>query len=209
MENRRFRIIRGNESLIVEDPPAARFLFADTRAAWIWLPLRLYLGYAWLTAGWAKFQNPAWIETGTALRGYWTNAIQVEPRPVIAVNWYRDFIQFMLDTGAYTWFAKLIVFGELLVGIALILGAFTGLAAFFGGFLNWNFIMAGTASTNALLFAIATGLVLSWKVAGWIGVDRWLLPALGTPWHPGRLFSSRSPARQASPQTSPTGRTAA
>jgi uncharacterized membrane protein YphA (DoxX/SURF4 family) len=56
----------------------------------------------------------------------------------------------MLSTGAYTWFAKVIVFGELAIGIALILGAFTGIAAFGGGFLNWNFIMAGTASTNAL-----------------------------------------------------------
>jgi thiosulfate dehydrogenase [quinone] large subunit len=90
----------------------------------------------------------------------------------------------MLSTGAYTWFAKVIVFGELAIGIALILGAFTGIAAFGGGFLNWNFIMAGTASTNALLFAIATWLVLAWKTAGWIGLDRWLLPALGTPWRP-------------------------
>ena len=35
-----------------------------------------------------------------------------------------------------------------LIGIALILGAFTGVAAFAGGFMNWNFIMAGTGSTN-------------------------------------------------------------
>jgi hypothetical protein len=58
---------------------------------------------------------------------------------------------------AYTWFAKIIAVGELVIGIALILGAFTGLAAFSAGFLNWNFVMAGTASTNALLFAISTG----------------------------------------------------
>ena len=70
----------------------------------------------------------------------------------------------------------------------LILGAFTGVAAFFGGFLNWNFLMAGSASTNGLLFAIATLLVLAWKTAGWIGVDRWLLKALGTPWRPGYVF---------------------
>ena len=33
---------------------------------------------------------------------------------------------------------------------ALILGAFTGIAAFFGAFMNWNYIMDGSASTNAL-----------------------------------------------------------
>ena len=107
---------------------------------------------------------------------------------MIAVDWYRAFIQWMLDIQAYTWFAKVVVAGEILIGLALILGAFTGLAAFTGGFLNWKFIMAGTASTNALLFAIATGLVLAWKTAGWWGLDRWLLPAFGTPWRPGRLL---------------------
>jgi thiosulfate dehydrogenase [quinone] large subunit len=171
----------------VEDPPIARLLFADTRAAWLWLPLRLYLGWSWLSSGWGKLQNPAWIDTGDALRAFWENGVRLDPKPVIAVGWYRDFIQAMLDAQAYTWFAKIVVAGEILIGIALILGAFTGIAAFLGGFLNWNFIMAGTASTNALLFAIATGLVLGWKVSGWVGLDRWLLPMLGTPWRAGGL----------------------
>jgi thiosulfate dehydrogenase [quinone] large subunit len=175
----------------LDDPPIARLLFSDTRAAWLWLPLRLYLGWAWLGSGWGKLQNPAWVDTGDALRSFWENAVRLDPRPVIAVGWYRDFIQTMLDTQAYTWFAKIVVAGELLIGIALILGAFTGIAAFLGGFLNWNFIMAGTASTNALLFAIATGLVLAWKVSGWVGLDRWLLPLLGTPWRPGDLATPR------------------
>jgi thiosulfate dehydrogenase (quinone) large subunit len=173
---------------VITDPPLARLLFSDTRLAWLWLPLRLWLGWSWLTSGWGKFQNPAWMDNGSALRGFWERAVVVDPRPVIAYDWYRDFIQFMLNAEAYTWFAKVITLGEITIGIALILGAFVGVAAFFGGFLNWNFVMAGTASTNALLFAIATGLVLAWKTAGWIGLDRWLLQALGTPWRPGYLF---------------------
>jgi thiosulfate dehydrogenase [quinone] large subunit len=177
----------------VEDPPITRLLFSDTRLARLWLPLRLYLGYAWVSSGWGKLENPAGINIGEALREFWTNAVQVEPRPVIAVGWHREVIQFMLEQCWYTWFAKLIAFGELAVGVALILGAFTGLAAFTGGFLNWTFITAGTASTNALLFAIATGLVLAWKTAGWIGLDRWLPPALGTPWRPERLFEEPAP----------------
>jgi thiosulfate dehydrogenase [quinone] large subunit len=182
---------RTNQAAQIEDPPIARLLFGDTRLAWLWLPLRLWLGWTWLQSGWGKFQNPAWIDTGSALQGFWTRAVAMEPRPVISFDWYRDFLEFMLATGAYTWFAKVIVFGELAIGIALILGAFTGIAAFGGGFLNWNFVMAGTASTNALLFAIATWLVLAWKTAGWIGLDRWLLPALGTPWRPGFLARRR------------------
>ena len=178
--------------MTLEDPPLARTLFGDTRLAWLWLPLRLYLGYAWLTSGLAKLENPRWLASGEALRDFWQNAVRIDPRPVIAVDWYRAFIQALLDAGAYTWFAKLIVAGEVVIGVALMLGAFTGIAAFAGGFLNWNFVMAGTASTNALLFAIVTWLVLAWKTAGWVGLDRWLLPALGTPWRPGRLFHQPS-----------------
>src|SRR5207247_6831847 len=127
-----------------------------------------------------------------ALKSFWERALVTEPKPVIAIDWYRDFLQFLLNAEAYTWFAKLIAYGEILIAVALILGAFTGIAAFFGGFLNWNFVMAGTASTNGLLFAIATWLVLAWKTAGWIGLDRWLLRALGTPWRPGYLFLRRT-----------------
>jgi len=177
---------------VVTDSPIARFLFGDVRLAWLWLPLRLWLGWDWLNHGWDKFQNPAWISTGAALQSYWERAIVTDPKPVIMYDWYRDLLQFLLNAQAYTWFAKVVTFGELAIGIALILGAFTGVAAFFGGFLNWNFLMAGTASTNGLLFAIATWLVLAWKTAGWIGLDRWLLRALGTPWRPGFLFLRRT-----------------
>ena len=38
------------------------------------------------------------------------------------------------------------------------------------------------------MFTLAIGLILAWKVAGYYGVDRYLLPALGAPWHPGALF---------------------
>jgi thiosulfate dehydrogenase [quinone] large subunit len=76
----------------------------------------------------------------------------------------------------------LVAYGELLVGIALVIGAFTGIAAFFGAVMNWNFMMAGTASTNPVLFVVALGLIMAWKVSGYIGADFFLLPRIGTPW---------------------------
>ncbi len=83
---------------------------------------------------------------------------------------------------------KLVAYGELLVGVALIVGAFVGVAAFFGAFMNWNFMMAGTASTNPMLLAVAIFLILGWKVAGYYGLDQCLLPVLDTPWRPGKAF---------------------
>ncbi|MBI5651115.1 MAG: DoxX family membrane protein [Chloroflexi bacterium] len=175
------------------DPPITRFVFSDTRLAWIWLIVRLYMSYTWITSGWGKFTNPAWMNTGDALKNYWGNALKTDPRPVITFDWYRVFIQFLVDAQAYTWFAKIVVAGELLIGIALLLGVFTGIAALFGGFMNWNFMMAGTTSVNPVFFTLSILLILAWKTAGYWGVDRFLLPALGAPWKPG--FIARPPER--------------
>lgn len=177
--------------VVYGDPPVARVLFDDTRFAWLWLLVRVYVGYSWLSSGWGKVGNPAWMDSGEALRGFWTNAVQIPPqgRPPITFDWYREFIASLLSGGHYAWFAKVIVFGELAIGTALLLGAFVGLAAFFGAFMNWNFLMAGTASVNPMLFTLSILLILAWKVAGYIGLDRWLLPLLGTPWRPGVLFA--------------------
>ncbi len=166
------------------DPPFTRFLFSDTRMAWVWLIFRLYMAYTWITSGWGKFTNPAWVDTGAALKGYWLGALKVDPKPVITFDWYRVFIQFLVDTQSWTWFSKLVVAGELLIGIALLLGAFTGIAAFFGGLMNWNFMMAGTTSVNPVFFTFSILLILAWKTAGYWGLDRYLLPLLGTPWKP-------------------------
>jgi thiosulfate dehydrogenase (quinone) large subunit len=190
---------------VITDPPIARFLFSDTRFSVVWLVVRVLLGWQWLSSGWGKLQNPAWVQTGDALKGYWTNQVRIPEtgKPPIAFDWYRGFLQGLLDSGAYTWFAKLVVFGEIAVGIALIVGMFVGVAAFFGGFMNWNFIMAGSASTNGLLFAAALLLVLAWKTAGWYGADRYLLPRLGTPW---RTRREADPLPTKSPQPAPATR---
>ena len=168
----------------IEDPPLARLLFNDTRFAWIWVIVRLLLGLSWLEAASHKLGNPAWMETGEALKGFWMGALAIPDggKSKIAFDWYRTFLQGMVDNGSYVWFAKLIAIGELLIGVGLIVGAFVGIAAFFGALMNWNFIMAGSASTNGLLLVGAIVLILAWKVAGYYGADYYLLRWLGTPW---------------------------
>jgi thiosulfate dehydrogenase (quinone) large subunit len=177
-----FELTRRRPAL--QDPPLVQRLMNDPRAGWVWLLPRLWLGWQWLEAAQHKISDPAWVQTGAALQGFWLNVVKIPEtgRPAIVFDWYRALLQMMLDAQAYTWFAKLVAYGELAIGLALMLGAFTGIAAFFGGFMNWNFMMAGSASTNPLLFAVAVALILAWKVAGNVGADFFLLRWVGTPW---------------------------
>ena len=165
----------------IPEPRLSRLLFADTRFSLIWLAIRLYVGWIWLQAGIEKVQSPVWTGTksGVALTGFVTGALQktLGLHPDVQ-GWYATFLKdFVLPNSSL--FSYLVAYGEVLVGIALILGFLTGIAAFFGGFMNMSFLLAGTVSTNPILFLFELLLILAWRVAGWWGIDRFILPLLG------------------------------
>jgi thiosulfate dehydrogenase [quinone] large subunit len=172
------------QTVEVEGPAFARYLFSNTRAGLIWLPIRIFLGFQWLDAGWHKLTGEGWVDGGASLLGYWERAVAIpeEGRPLISFDWYRTILQFLIDNGAQSWFAWLITLGEIAVGLGLLVGALVGVAAFFGALMNMSFLLAGSASSNPVLFTFAIGLMLAWKVAGYYGIDRWLLPRIGVPW---------------------------
>jgi thiosulfate dehydrogenase [quinone] large subunit len=177
----------------VEDPVGWRLLLGNVFFALFWLPVRFFVGRDWLSAGWHKVTDPEWTQSGAALQSYWERAVAIpeQGRPAITYDWFRQFLQYMLDNGWYSWFAKLIAWGEVLVGLGLLVGALVGIAAIFGTVMNFSFMLAGSASSNPILFGLAVFLVLAWKVAGFWGLDRWLLPALGTPWQRGALLGGK------------------
>ncbi len=188
---------------IVTDPPLAQSLFGDWRSAWLWLIMRLYIGYEWLVAGWDKIISPAWVgpQAGTALRGFLNNAISLTGGAHPAVQgWYAAFIKAIILPAVGFW-SYVVAFGEVLVGIAMILGIFTGIAAFFGFFMNMNYLLAGSVSTNPVLLFLSIFIILAWKTAGWWGLDRWVLVDLGTPWSPGLRFQRKPPEKQTEPGT--------
>jgi thiosulfate dehydrogenase [quinone] large subunit len=179
---------------LVSDPPIAKFLFNNTKSAPLWLALRIWIGLDWFYAGFEKMVGTGWIDGGKSLLGFWKGAaaIPATGKAPITYTWYRDFLNGLIDTQSHTWFAWLIVFGEMAVGLGLIFGCFTALAAFFGTLLNFSFMMAGSSSSNPMMFALTIFLILAWKNAGWWGLDRYVLPAIGTPWKAGNIFN-RSP----------------
>src|SRR5690606_41387544 len=59
------------------EPQISKFLFASKWMAPVWTVVRVYLGWLWLSAGWGKVTNPAWVgsNAGTAIRGYLQGAL--------------------------------------------------------------------------------------------------------------------------------------
>lgn len=172
---------RGKE-VIIEENPLSRWLFTNTTSAWIWLILRLYLGYTWLMAGIGKVTSDAWTgeNAGAAVKGFMGGAIALAEEGDVA-GWYAWFLETIVIPNAVV-FSYMVAWGEVLIGLGLIVGLLTGIAAFFGAMMNMSFLLAGTVSSNPVMFMIAIFLIMAWKVAGWYGLDRWALPRLGTPW---------------------------
>ncbi|GHO68216.1 hypothetical protein KSC_071080 [Ktedonobacter sp. SOSP1-52] len=211
-----FSTLQPRTSTQIPEPPAAKFLFADTRMAWLWLIIRVYVGYEWLTAGFEKLtghsiaigsfgeaaKGGAWVfsgHDGVAIQGFVAGALAQAGGPHPAVQgWYAAFLQHVVLPNAGI-FAYTVTFGEVLIGLGLIFGVLTGIAAFFGVFMNLNYLLAGTVSINPVIGALALLLVLGWRIAGYYGIDRYLLPLLGTPWT-GSL--TRKQARVATAATS-------
>jgi thiosulfate dehydrogenase [quinone] large subunit len=183
----------GRTVVQLEDPAVAKFLWSDVRMSWLWLILRVYVGWQWVQAGYGKLISPTWFgsQAGVALTGFIKGALPkaTGAHPDVQA-WYAAFLSNFVLPHVALW-SHVVTIGELLVGIGLILGIFTGIAAFFGSFMNLNYLFAGTVSINPLLFVIGTWLVLAWKTAGWLGLDHWVLPALGAPWAPGKIFTNR------------------
>jgi thiosulfate dehydrogenase [quinone] large subunit len=191
-----FNSLKVRQHRVIEDPPFVKMLFSDARFSVLWLAVRIWLGWQWINSATSKIGVEGWTGDGSSLRGYWERAVAIPEtgRPPISFGWYRDFIQGLLDSEAHTWFAPLVAYGELLVGVALIIGAFVGIAAFFGAFMNLNFMLAGSASTNPILFLAALGLIFAWKIAGFIGADYYLLNWIGTPWSRGKFAENADPS---------------
>jgi len=182
-------------------PAFLKTIFNHPLAGLIWLPIRVWIGWQWLEAGLEKFKNPAWMQTGLGLKGFWMGVVAIPAKGMAPIHyaWYRAFLQMLLNAQAYTWFAKLITIGEILVGIALILGVFTWFSALMGGVMNWNYIMAGSASVNPMFLMLSVFLVLAWKVAGYFGADYFLVPWFAS------LFGQKKETAESVPAGLPKG----
>ena len=155
-----------------QEPRWARFLFASQAAAWLWLVIRLYLAYIFIPAGWHKITEGGWVfGDGSPIMGMVSGAASAEGTP----TWYVWFLENIVQPNA-SLFATLVAVGEFAVGLGLLVGLLTGIAAFFAVFMSGNFVLAGSLGSNPAIIILGLFLVVAWRNAGWIGLDRWFIP---------------------------------
>ncbi|WP_374722579.1 DoxX family protein [Peribacillus tepidiphilus] len=136
----------------------------------VWALLRIWLGVQWLQAGWHKVMD------GFDASGFMKGAIAKATGEHPAVQgWYAAFLENVAVPNAGL-FSFLVAWGEVLVGIGLILGAATIPALLAGAFMNLNFLLAGTTSTNPILYTVAIILLFAGTGAYYYGVDRFAVP---------------------------------
>ena len=135
--------------------------------------LRIYLGWSWLTSGWGKITGE-----GFDAAGYLNGAIE---NPVMSHTGeeiypaYTAFIEWAVLPNVEI-INILIPWGEVLVGIGLLLGCLTTAAVFFGLVMNFMFMFAGTISTNPLMVLIGFIILVAGVNAGKFGADNYVLP---------------------------------
>ncbi|MBZ4654078.1 MAG: hypothetical protein JG781_1417 [Peptococcaceae bacterium] len=148
-------------------------IFTDKRTVPFWTLLRIWLGIQWLTASLGKLGNPVWTgeKAGVAITGFFKNTLTLASGSKPAVQgWYAAFIEkFALPNAKI--FSYLIPIGEFAVGLGLIVGGLTTIALLGGAFMNLNFMLAGTTSTNPILYTAAILLLAAGTNARTWGVD--------------------------------------
>lgn len=146
------------------------FLRENKGASGILFLIRLFLGYQWITAGWTK------ITSGFDANGFLQGAVASASGEHPAVQgWWATFLEGVAIPNV-DFFNVLIPWGEFLVGLGLILGTFTTLAAFMGVVMNFAFLFSGTTSTNPMMVILGMLLIIAGYNAAKIGIDRWLIP---------------------------------
>ncbi len=156
--------------------------FKGAKASWIWLILRVYVGWKWVDAGWHKITGETPFNATGYLKGAAAKIIPpADPAAAakfkpITEQWWGDFLNGFAIPNAKL-FNFLIPWGELLVGLALIFGFATIFAAVMGMTMNFAFLMSGSTSSNPYLFALQTIIVAAGGAyAGYLGADYYFRP---------------------------------
>jgi thiosulfate dehydrogenase [quinone] large subunit len=160
----------------------ADWIFRSRAASVLWLVARMWLGYGWLNAGyqklWGSEKAAFWTGGGAGVKGFASAGVTGSAAGKgsgASYGWWAAFLHNFVIPNA-SWIAKVVTVSELLIGVLLILGLFTGVAAFAGLTLNLIYLFTGSAGVNPAYAIVALLLILAWRNAGYLGLDRFVLP---------------------------------
>jgi len=132
-----------------------------------WLAVRVWIGIMWFQAGWAKVfgaENPAFMHNnGAAVAGFAAHG-------AAAYSWWASLLHSFVVPNA-SWIAVMVAFGELAIGLGLVVGFLTRTAAIASLALLFTYVMSGTASVTAFYAMCALIVLATWRTSTWIGVD--------------------------------------
>ena len=146
------------------------FLRNNKVVAYLFVVLRVYVGWEWLTSGWGKITN------GFDAGGFLQNAINSTSGEHATVQGFWGDVLHHFALPNVDFFNALIPWGELLVGLGLIFGCLTTFAALMGAVMNFAYLFSGTVSTNPYLLLLEMLILVAGLNAGRIGLDYWLKP---------------------------------
>jgi thiosulfate dehydrogenase [quinone] large subunit len=152
----------------------------------LWLVARVWLGYQWVNAGyqkiWGSERSAFWYGNGAGVKGFASAGVvgSMTGKGGASYGWWASFLHNFVIPNA-SWIGKFVSLAEILIGVALILGLLTGAAAFAGLLLNITYMFSGSAGVNPMFAILAVLLVLAWRNAGWLGLDRFVLRHEWTP----------------------------
>ena len=135
--------------------------------------IRIYIGYLWLTSGIEKlngFSAQKFIENGIK-----NPVVGPDGQPVY--GWYTEILKAFVMPNINL-FDFLVVWGEILIGLGLILGAFATTAVFFALLMNFSYLLAGTISVNPQYIFLEFIILIAGFNASKLGLDYFIIPFL-------------------------------
>jgi thiosulfate dehydrogenase [quinone] large subunit len=132
-----------------------------------WLAMRVWLGIMWMQAGWAKLFG---AENAYFLHNHGAGVAGFAAHGVPAYSWWGSFLHSFVVPNAGS-IGIIVALAEFAIGVCLVLGLFTRVAALASLALLFTYVMSGTASVCGFYALFAIVILATWKTSSWFGVD--------------------------------------
>jgi thiosulfate dehydrogenase (quinone) large subunit len=132
-----------------------------------WTAMRVWLGIMWIQAGSAKLWG---AEAAGFLHNHGAGVAGFAAHGTPAYSWWGSFLHGFVVPNA-GWIGVVIAVAEFAIGVGLVAGLFTRVAALGSLALLFTYVMSGTASVCAFYALFAIVILTMWKTSSWIGID--------------------------------------